>query len=207
MALDTYANLSTAIGSWEERTFTSAETDEFILIAESRANRQLAQDFRRRSSSTVNTNSSGVGTIPTGFVGLTSITRNVLGSMPLKQVTVASLIGRDPYAVSADADVFALISGTQFQVAPVTDDDFIVKISDSVPALTSLNTTNWLLTLAPDYYLKACRGAAKEKLEDYQGAGTFFASADNILDEIVSQGNVAEYGQVEMTLNEGYGVP
>lgn len=198
MALDTYANLSTAIGTWEDRTFTTAETDEFILLSEANANRKLAQDFRRRSSSTVNTNASGVGTVPTGFVGLTSITRDVVGSVPLKQVSYAALIERNPYELSDDGQVFALASGTSFQVAPVTDDNFIVVISGSVPALSSGNTTNWLLTLAPDYYLFYGRAMAAAKFDDPRGL-TFKSEANAILDEIVSQGNVAEFGQADMT--------
>jgi hypothetical protein len=201
MALDTYANLSTAIGSWEERTFTTAETDEFILLTEALANRRLAADFRRRASATVNTDASGVGTIPTGFVGLSSITRDVLGSVPLKQVSHAAFIERNPYEISDDAQVFALLSSTEFVVAPVTDDDFLVKYSKLVPALTSSNTTNWLLTLAPDFYLFGCQAGAAAKTKAYQEAAMLEGKAVSILDEIVSQGNVAEYGMAEMTLD------
>jgi hypothetical protein len=200
MPFSTYAELSTATGDWEERTYTSAETDEFILFAESLANRRLAQDYRRRDAATVNTDSSGVGTIPTGFVGLTSITRDVLGSVPLKQVSYAAFIERNPYEISDDAQVFTLLNATEFQVAPVTDDDFLVKFSKLVPALTSSNTTNWLLTLAPDFYLFACRAAAKAKAEDWPSAALLESKALTILDEIVSQGNVAEYGSAEMTM-------
>lgn len=201
MALDTYANLSTAIGSWEERTFTTAETDEFILLTEALANRRLAADYRLRASATVNTNSSGVGTIPTGFVGLTSITRNVSGSVPLKQVSYAAYVSRNPDQISDDAEVFALLSATEFVVNPVTDDDFLVKYSKIVPALTSSNTTNWLLTLAPDFYLYGSQSAASAKMKDYQTAALLEAKASSVLAEIVSQGNVAEYGMSEMTLD------
>lgn len=201
MALGTYSDLSTAIGTWEERTFTTAETDEFILLSEANANRKLASDFRRRDSATVNTDASGVGTIPTGFVGLVSITRDVLGSVPLKQVTYDAYILRNPYEISDDAQVFALLSATQFVVAPVTDDNFLVKFSKNVPALSSGNTTNWLLTLAPDYYLFYGQACAAAKFKAYQEAATLRAAANDILDAIVSQGNVAEYGSAEMTLD------
>ncbi len=200
MPFSTYAELSTSIGDWEERTYTTANSDEFIALAEALANRKLAQDYRRRDAATVNTNSSGVGTIPTGFVGLTSITRNVLGSVPLKQVSHAAFIERNPYQDSDDAQVFALLNATQFQVNPVTDDDFLVKFSELVPALTSSNTTNWLLTLAPDFYVFACKAAAKAKQEDWTSAAMLEAKAVSILDEIVSQGNVAEFGSAEMTM-------
>lgn len=201
MTLAQYSDINTVINDWEERSYTTAETDDFILFAEALANRKLASDYRRRASATVNTDASGVGTIPTGFVGLTSITRNVVGSVPLKQVTYAAYVARNPDQISDDAEVFALLSATEFVVNPVTDDDFLVKYSNLVPALTGSNTTNWLLTLAPDFYLFACQAASAAKMKAYQEAALLEAKAMSILDEIVSQGNVAEFGMAEVTLD------
>ena len=200
MALGTYAELTTAIGTWEERTFTSTETDQFIALAEARANRKLSQDFRRRSSATLNTDADGVGTLPTGFVGLTSITRSLVGSVPMSQVSWASLIDRNPYRIGDEANVFA-INGTSIMVAPVTDDDFTIQFSAVLSGLSASNTTNWLLALAPDFYLFGCQAAASAFLKDYSTAAILQAQADEILDDLVSQGNVAEYGSAEMTLN------
>lgn len=200
MALDTYANLSTAIGSWEERTFTTAETDEFILLVEANANLKLASDFRRRGSATINLDSSGVGTLPTSFIGMVSLTRDVAGSLPLKQVSHAALIQRNPYEISDDAEVFALLSATSLQVAPVTDDNYLAVYSTVVPALSASNTTNWLLTLAPHYYLFGCQAAAAAKYKTYEEAAVLDGKANMILDQVISQGNVAEYGNAEMTM-------
>lgn len=200
MALGTYSDLSTAIGTWEERTFTSGETDEFILLAEANANLRLASDFRRRGSATVNTDSSGVGTLPTSFIGMTALTRDVLGSLPLKQVSYAALIERNPYEVSDDAQVFALTSATTLIVSPVTDDNFLAVYSTVVPALSGSTTTNWLLTLAPHYYLFACQSAAAAKFKAYTEAAMLDAKANDILDQVISQGNVAEYGSAELTM-------
>lgn len=200
MALGTYAELTTAIGTWEKRTFTATETDQFIRLTEAKADRKLRQDFRRRTSATINTDSSGLGTLPTGFVGMTSLVRDVLGSVPLKQVSWDALILRNPYETSDDAGVYA-INGTSLMVAPVTDDDFIAKFSSVLTGLSSSATTNWLLTLAPDYYLFGGQAAASAYLKDYNAASFLQAQADAILDELVSQGNVAEYGNAEMTLD------
>ena len=200
MALGTYAELTTAIGTWEDRTFTATETDQFIRLTEAKADRKLRQDFRRRTSATINTDSSGVGTLPTGFVGMTSLVRDVLGSVPLKQVSWDALVLRNPYEISDDAGVYA-INGTAIMVAPVTDDDFIAKFSSVLTGLSSSDTTNWLLTLAPDFYLFGCQAAASAYMKDYPTAMMLQAQADAILDELVSQGNVAEYGNAEMTLD------
>jgi hypothetical protein len=199
MALGTYSDLSTAIGTWEERTFTTAETDEFILLAEANANLRLATDYRRRTSATINLDASGIGALPTSFIGMSSLTRDVVGSLPLKQVSAAALIERNPYEVSDEAEVFALLTSTTLQVAPVTDDNYLAVYSTVVPALTSSNTTNWLLTLAPHYYLFSCQAAAAAKFKAYQEADMLDAKANMILDQIISQGNVAEFANAEMT--------
>ena len=198
-ALDSYSSLTTSVGSNEERTYTSDETDEFIRLVEARADRKLRADFRRRSSVTVTTDADGLASLPTGFVGMTSLVRDVTGSLPLKQVSWDALIERNPFAEATDAIVFA-INGTQLRVSPVTQDDFVCKFSKVLTGLSGSNTTNWLLALAPDFYLFGCRAAAKLKAEDYAGAQIFGNQADAILDELVSQGNVAEYGNAEMTL-------
>jgi len=200
MPFDSYTTLSTALSEWEERTYPSARTDEFIALAEARANRKLRQDFRRRTSATVNTDADGVGTLPTGFVGLTSITRSLLGSVPMSQVSWAAMIDRNPYRIGSEAGVFA-ISGTSLMVAPVTDDDFTIQFSSILSGLSSSNVTNWLLALAPDYYLFGGQAAASAYEKDYNAASFLQAQADEILDDLVSQGNVAEYSSAEMTLN------
>lgn len=200
MALGTYAELTTAIGTWEERTFTATETDQFIRLTEARADRKLRQDFRRRTSATINTDADGLGALPTGFVGMTSLVRDVLGSVPLKQVSWDALITRNPYEDSDDAGVYA-INGTVIRVAPITDDDFTAKFSSVLTGLSGSNTTNWLLTLAPDYYLFGCQAAASAYVKDYDTAAGLQAQADEILGDLVSQGNVAEYGSAEMTLD------
>lgn len=200
MAFDDYASLTVALGVWEERTFDVGRTDEFIALTEAKANRRLRQDFRRRTSATINTDADGIATLPSGFVGLTSITRSLLGSVPLAQVAWASLIDRNPYRIGSNAGVFA-ISGTSLMVGPVTDDDYTIQFSSVLSGLSEANPTNWLLALAPDYYLFGGQAAANAYLKNYQEAMMLQAQADEILDDLVSQGNVAEYGSAEMTLN------
>jgi hypothetical protein len=199
MALDTYANLSTAIGTWEERAFTTDETDEFILLAEAKANRRLARDWNRQASSTLTTDASGYATLPAGFLGLVSLRRDLIGSIPLTQVSWDAIDLINPYETADDARFYA-ISGTQLRVAPVCEDDFTATFDKKVAALSSGNTTNWLLSLAPDYYLFAGQAAAAAKFKSYQEAAILQAQADQILDELVSQSNVAQYGNAEMVL-------
>lgn len=200
MTLAQYSDINTVINAWEERSFSTDETDEFILITEARANRRLARNWNRQASATVTTDASGYGTLPTGFLGLVSIKRDLLGSKPLTQVSWNAIDQLNPYA-TADDPVYYAIMGTQFRVAEVCEDDFILTFDKKVAALSGSNTTNWLLSLAPDYYLFGCKAAAKAKMEDIAGAATYQAVADGILDELVSQSNVAQWGNVEMVMS------
>jgi hypothetical protein len=50
------------------------------------------------------------------------------------------------------------IFGDEIELAPTPDQNYTIEMvyRKNVPALTSDNTTNWLLTLAPDMYLYGC---------------------------------------------------
>ena len=200
MALGTYAELTTGIGAYMVKTYTSTETDYFIALAEARINRHLSGQYRRSGSATITTDSTGTATLPTGFIMLRSIVRDVTGSKPLTQVSWSALTLLDPYAVSSDATHYA-IQGSSIKVAPVTQDTFTAIYDSSVPNLSSTTTTNWLLTLAPDIYLDMCLGEA-EKYEMNPGAAQDHMSTGlGELDNLVAQSNVAQFGNVELVLD------
>ena len=198
--IGTYAELTTAINSYQVKTYTATQTDDFIQQAEAVINRHLGSQYRRSGAATITTDSTGVASLPTGFVMLRSIVRNVAGSKPLTQVPWDALILMDPYAVSSDATHYA-IYGSTIKVAPVTADGFLAIYDSAVPALNSTTTTNWLLTLAPDIYLTMCQSQAERFELNPQAAAEHRANGLAELDSLVAQGNVAQYGNVEMALD------
>jgi hypothetical protein len=200
MPLDSYSALSAAIGSWEERAFTSADTDEFILLTESKANRRLARHWARQATETITTDASGYATLPTGFLGLVSLKQDLLGTRPMTQVSWDMIDMINPNA-DANRALYYAISGTELRVAPVCEDDFIATFDKQVVALSSTNATNWLLALAPDYYLFGGQAAAAAKFKAYQEAAMLQAQADGILDELVNQANVAQLGNAELIMS------
>lgn len=199
-AFDSYTTLTEALSTWDERSYSATETDQFIRLVEAKADRKLRQDFRRRTAATITTDADGLATLPTGFVGMTSLVRDVVGSVPLKQVSWDALLTRNPYSDVDDPMVYA-INGTELRLGNPLADDFICKFSSVLSGLSGSTATNWLLALAPDYYLFGGQAAAAAFNKDYQVAALLQAQADDILDDLVSQGNVAEYGNAEMTLN------
>jgi len=192
----TYATLTTSLATWARRTFSSDQTDEFIALFEAYANRKLGSNYLRKTTSTVNTDANGVGAIPTGAVRIESITRNVLGSVPLTQVSWNAFVDRNPYQIGADAQVYAL-KGSSFYVTPVTDDDFLVVSWQKLTALSGSNTTNWLLLLAPDIYFSGCRAIQCAFNEDETRAAFYQSRVDDFLQDLKIQADVAEYGHAE----------
>jgi hypothetical protein len=200
MPFASYATLTTALSTWRRRTFTSSDTDEFIALAEFEANQLLGPTYRRETTATVNTDASGIGVLPTGFDGLISITRNVLGSLPLKQVSWEALVTRNPSQVASDASSFAL-RGTSFQVAEVTDDDFVLVYRAQLTPLSGSNTTNWLLTQLPNYYLFMGQSYAALRFETTDVAQGLRGLALNLLEHLVDNDVVAQFGNSELTLD------
>lgn len=199
MAVTDYASVRTELNLHTLRSYSSGQVDTFIGLFESRANRSLGPDFRRKASTTINTDSSGEATLPSGTVRIESVTRDVLGSVPLTQVSWNGLVSLNPYEISADAGYYA-VRGTTLKVAPVTDDTFNVVHWSKLSGLTSGNTTNWLIEAAPDAYLFGVMAEAAIFEED-PVAAMWEARTNLILDELVAQSNVAEYGNAEVVLD------
>lgn len=201
MALDTYTNLSTAIGTWGTRSYGMSQTDEFILIAEDRINSRLGAQYRRETTTTLTTNSSGEVTLPTDFIGMRSLTRDITGAEPLIPVSWRTLVNLNPNETSGIPTNYAFYGAT-LRVAPVCEDDFIAIYWAKLTGLGTNNATNWLLTLKPSVYLFYCR-AAQAAFEEEEERATFYLRAgDDALDDLVGQGTVAQYAAAEMVLDQ-----
>lgn len=199
MAIATYADLQSAIDDYTDRSYSTARKNIWISNAEAKFNRWLTSSFRRMTTTTLTTNSSGIATLPSGFVGLRSIVRDVVGSLPLTQVSWDAMLALNPYEISDDAMHYAIYD-TVLQVAPVTEDDFIAIFDSKLTPLSDSNTTNWLLTLAPDTYLNMCLAEEALFTREFATAAGLAGTAMDALAEIVSMDQVAQFGNAELHL-------
>ena len=200
MSIATYSDLLSALDDYTDRTYTTARKDIWIGNAEAKFNRKLTSSFRRMTSTTLTTNSSGEATLPSGFVGLRSIVRDVVGSTPLRQVSWDALLLLNPYEVSDDAAHYA-IYGTVLKVAPIVEDSFNAIFDSKLTALSTSNTTNWLLTLAPDAYLTMCLAEEALFTREFVMAQGLEASAYGMLADLVAMDQVAQFGNAELVLD------
>lgn len=198
-AVTSYSTLTASLATWADRTYSADQTDEFIGLAESKFNRKVGSNYRRKSTAVIAIDSAGLGTLPTGSVAIISIVRDLLGSLPLKQVSWDALIQRNPYQYGNDAEVYA-VRGTAIQTEPRVADNFNVVYWATLTGLTSVNATNWLMDLAPDIYLSMCMSVQRGYEEEWNAAAIFEGQAMDGLTDLLGQATIAEYGDAEVTL-------
>lgn len=200
MSISTYSDLLSEIDSYTDRTYTDARKAVWVGNAEAKFNRKLTSSFRRMTDTTLTTDSTGVASLPSGFVGLRSIVRDYTGALPLRQVAWEALDALNPYELS-DVPEYYAIKGTYLKVAPICEDDFNAVYDSKLSALSASNTTNWLLTLAPDVYLTMCLAEEALFTREFVMAQGLEASAYGMLADIVSMDQVAQLGNAELVLD------
>lgn len=153
MALDSYANLKTALPAWLwGRSDLTSYLDDFIDLAEARFNRLLRT--REMEATTDLTPSSGAVTLPDDFLGVRKVTAKASPRRELKYATPEWLEEAYPSGDSGDPSWFTVI-GSSLKTYPQSTSDIELVYFQKVPALTDANTSNWLLAKSPQAYLHA----------------------------------------------------
>lgn len=157
-----YTTLQSAMVEWLARDNDAtlvARIPTFIQLLEAQSNRELfVRQMESRATTIIDTGSS-----EPEFISLPSDFQS------MRRVRVSSATGKphldykpgvqlDEYRTTrGDATgqpQFFTIFGTEMELAPTPDSDYTIEMiyRATIPPLSS-NSTNWLLTLAPDYYL------------------------------------------------------
>jgi len=154
MAITTYAELQTAIGDWLNRADLDQKIPDFISLAESTLNDVLRSADMVASNTAAIT--SGRATLPSDALEVVYVQVASTEDEPLEQITPQQLtmLRRTRTRDAANPRFFAII-GRELVVTPSPSGSLSMDIDyyQRIPALTSSNTTNWLLTDAPHVYL------------------------------------------------------
>lgn len=95
------------------------------------------------------------------------------------------------------------ISGTTLRVTPITAGNVTLTYFEKIPALDgTTNTTNWLLTLAPDIYFYRCIAEAHSFIRKFDVAAQFAAHAEGMIEELNEMDQLARYANAE-TIYDG----
>lgn len=161
-AITDYASLQTAVASWLHRTDLAPFIADFIALAEARMSSDIAARPMDVRTSLVTTAGSAYVSLP---VDMLEMRRLILSADPviaLRYESPDQLLADRTGSVSGRPVKFSVI-GPQLQLAPVPDASYTLELTyqQRIPALSSINTTNWLLTAFPNVYLYAALCAAQ----------------------------------------------
>lgn len=149
MAITTFFELKEAIGNWmNKRSALADRIPEFIALAEARFRRRI-EDADQEASATI-TLTNGAGPLPANFGRLISVNDSTIGRV--EYVSESQFADYDA-TVTASSPVIFTISEGQVKALPAGNGSLSIIYKLGLPALSDANTTNWLLTRAPDIYL------------------------------------------------------
>jgi len=166
-----YATLQSAIADYLNRADLTSQIQTFIQFAEADLNTRL-----RSREMIVNATATSDGqfvALPPDW--LEAINMMIVGGQsPLRYITpdeADTIIKAQTYTSTR---FYSMTTGIIELVPPAVDDITIDMVYyGKIPALSTANTTNWLLTKAPDVYLYGALTHAAPFLMDDQRMGVF----------------------------------
>ena len=173
MAITSYSELQTAVGSWLNRSDLSTNIPDFITLAEASFNRVLrTRNQITRATSSVNAQ---YVALPTDLLELFNIQVNTDPIKRLEQVSLDKADDLRSSLSSSGTPSYFAITGSNIELIPTPDDTKTIEIIyyAKITALTSTNTTNWLLDSYPDIYLYGTLVQAEPFLMNDERLGTW----------------------------------
>lgn len=198
MTISTYAGLVAAVTEYlarDQDTTLIARIPDFITLAEAKINRVLLHPgMEIRSTTTVDTGSTEPEfiSLPSDFQTMRRVRLSGVTGKPRLQFMSGTQL--DDYRYSTDnvtgQPVYFTIMGMEMELAPTPNEDYTLEMvyRANIPALTSSNTTNWLLTLAPDLYLYGTLLESAPYMKEDERIATWALGFKTALDDLNTHG-------------------
>lgn len=212
MAINSYATLQTAVTEWlarDQDTTLIARIPDFIALAEAKFNRELfVRQMEQRSTTTIDTTTTEPEfiSLPTDFQSMRRIRISSATGKP--GLEFRSGVQLEEYR-SCTANVtgrprYFTILGTEIELAPTPDQNYTIEMvyRQNIPGLAS-NSTNWLLTLAPDLYLYGTLLETAPYIKEDARIQTWALGLQTCLDSLNKLGLTSTFnaGPMQMTVS------
>lgn len=166
MPITSYSELIESVNVWLNRSDVEQSVGTFISLAEAKFNRRI-RDYRmvKRSVAEIDT---AYFTVPSDWQENIRFQLNTTPIVTLEYVTPDQAAEEKRLNSGAARPAFFTMIGDEFQLVPAPDGTYDAELTyySKIPALSSENTTNWLLEAAPDIYLYATLMEAAPYLEE-----------------------------------------
>lgn len=203
MSLDTYSDLVSEVQDWLfGRTDLAAKVPTFIRLCEAKLNRTLkCRQMEERATATVDLvqDAPEYVSLPGDFHSMRRLRllngAGITPKKPLSFVVAAQMDDLRNRFATAGEPVYFTIVGDELELLPVPAIayEFEMTYRKYIPALTASNTTNWLLTLAPDAYLYGSLMEAAPYLRDDERIATWATGLSGAIDQLNNLSNEATY--------------
>jgi hypothetical protein len=181
MAITSYDELQSAVGTWLARDDLTATIPDFITLFEAVANRRLRT--RQMETTATLTPASGSATLPSDYLAWRRLTWTGDTRIELEYVNPSWLQAAYPDTPSGTPKHFT-IEGSTIKIRPTSTTDIELDYFEKVDALSDDSTTNWLLTAHPDLYLFGSLCEAELFVKDDSRAQIWKARRDELFEEI-----------------------
>ena len=207
MSISTYTELQAAAANWLARDDLTLRIPEFITLAEAKFNRVLLHPrMETRATLTVDTNlaSPEFLDLPTDFQTMRMVRLpDETGKPRLQFLTQTQM---DDYRYSTDnvtdTPAYFTIVGDELELAPTPNEDMDIEVlyRANIPALAS-NSTNWLLTLAPDLYLYATLLEASPYIQNDERLAVWGSAVATVIDQLNIHGERQSFDSGPTTIS------
>lgn len=157
-----YADLQTSVTNWAARSdsLTVAEVPNFIAFATDSFNHGIPErsiaPLRTREMLTTDTVTpvDGVAALPADFLQAKDVSSLASIRRPLQFVATGYVDQNYPDRAGGLSNTYTII-GSNLYAFPVNDTDIELTYFQKIPALSNVETSNWLLAKLPSLYLHA----------------------------------------------------
>lgn len=187
--------LIASLANWLRRSdLSTTEIPEAIALAEQRFNRELRLPEMEEVVSA--TTAAATITLPGDFLMLRSAFLATDPRMPLEQMAPAELRSAYTAAATGKPSHFALQSGNEIAFGPAPDSAYPIVINyyAKIPALSTGQPSNWLLSDHADLYLHAALVELYALLRDAERSAIHEARARQVIDELNRQARRKAWG-------------
>lgn len=180
MAITSYAELQQAIQDWLNKPELEQVAPTLIALAEADFQRRV----RHRKMVSRQTATLSSSRVPLPATWLEAINLEISGQYP-SRLKYASPADLDAYRDNSSSGIglYYSLVGDEIEVAPTPIDASTIEMIyyAKIPALSDLNTSNWLLVEAPDLYLMASLAQAAPLLGDDARLPLWQGAAEKLL--------------------------
>lgn len=194
MAITNYSELQTAVGNWLSRSDLTSRIPEFIALAEAGFNRTLRHRQMITTTTLTTVASTATVNLPSDYAEARTVTLQSSPNRVLSYVTPQYGAQLSADGVTAKPTNYSIQGGKIiFFKTPDAAYSVTFEYYQQIPDLAT-NTTNWLLTAAPDLYVSQTLFEAYTYIRKADNAILWKSKADGILEELDNESERSEWG-------------